>query len=607
MSSVLDGVRVIDFGQYIAGPLTAMLLADQGADVIRVDPPGGPLWDTPANATWNRGKRGITLHLKQPDELAVAAQLIATADVLIEYFRPGVMERLGLGWQRASSLNPRLIYCALPGFASDDPRAQVRAFEGVIGAATATYRSPTPGADRPVYTAIPIASNYAALQAAVSIVMALLARQRDGVGQRLEVPLFDSTFPSIGARAMRVHDPAHIVPTSRGIWGGVFECADGRWVQFGGAGNQNFRNFVEAAGITAWDQEGLTDIARLMRDPQLRAEHLIRARALFKTRTAQEWEDLVAQAGSECAVCRTSAEWFAHPHARASQMVLEVQDPRYGVMLQPGLNVRLSRTPGAVRRPAPLPDQHRAEILADLETPPHPAPPTPIASTLRAALAGVRVLDLCIILAGPTCGRTLAEFGADVIKIDNPRRGESVASHNDVNRGKRSLLLDLKSTEGREVFWRLLASADVVAQNYRAGKLAKLGLSYEDVRQRKPDIIYASLNAFGHVGPWAERPGHEQFAQATTGMQCRFGGDGPPLVQPNPINDYGTGFMGAYAVALALLHRQRTGEGQHVDTALAYTAMLHQSLFMQAYAGKRWDEPSGPDRLGAPASRLPGA
>ena len=218
---------------------------------------------------------------------------------------------------------------------------------------------------------------------------------------------------------------------------------------------------------------------------------------------------------------------------------------------------------------------------------------------MRAALAGVRVLDLCIILAGPTCGRTLAEFGADVIKIDNPMRGGYVSSHNDVNRGKRSLLLDLKSAAGREVFWRLLAEADVVVQNYRAGKLAKLGLSYEDVRQRKPDIIYASLNAFGHVGPWAERPGHEQFAQATTGMQCRFGGDGPPMLQPNSINDYGTGFMGAYAVALALLHHRRTGEGQHVDTALAYTAMIHQSPFMQVYAGKRWDEPSGQDRLGS--------
>jgi crotonobetainyl-CoA:carnitine CoA-transferase CaiB-like acyl-CoA transferase len=587
MSSVLDGIRVIDFGQYIAGPLAGMLLADQGADVIRIDPPGGPVWQTPANATWNRGKRSITLNLKQPDELAIATRLVESADVVIENFRPGVMERLGLGPQVATRLNPRLIYCSLPGFASDDPRAQVRAFEGVVGAATATYRGQTSGAERPVYTAIPISSNYAAFQAVVSIVIALYARQRDGVGQHIEVPLFDATFPSIGARAMRVHDPAHVVPTPRGIWSGGFECADGRWVQFGGSGNQNFRQFVEAAGITDWDREGLTDIERLMREPELFKTHLQRARELFKTRPAQEWEDLVARAGSEGAVCRTSAEWFEHEQARGSQMVAEVDDPLYGKMLQPGVNVRLSRTPGQVRGSAPKPDQHRTEILDELATLPPQQHTARLADTVRAALAGVRVLDLCIILAGPTLGRTLAEFGADVIKIDNPGRGGFVASHNDVNRGKRSILLDLKSDAGREVFWRLLETADVVAQNYRAGKLEKLGLSYEEVRRRKPDIIYASLNAFGHLGPWAQRPGHEQFAQAATGMQCRFGGEGQPTIQPNPINDYGTGFMGAYAVALALLHRHRTGEGQHVDTALAYTAMIHQTPFMQIYDGKR--------------------
>src|ERR671924_670915 len=108
MSSVLDGIRVIDFGQYIAGPLTGMLLADQGADVIRVDPSGGPMWETPANATWNRGKRSITLNLKQPDDRALAIQLIESADVVIENFRPGVMERLGLGPQAALMVNPRL-------------------------------------------------------------------------------------------------------------------------------------------------------------------------------------------------------------------------------------------------------------------------------------------------------------------------------------------------------------------------------------------------------------------------------------------------------------------------------------------------------------------
>lgn len=598
MPSALIGIRVIDFGQYIAGPLTGMLLADQGADVVRVDPPGGPFWETPANATWNRGKRSISLDLKQPADLEVARRLMASADVVIENFRPGVMDRLGLGSEAALAANPQLIYCALPGFASDDPRAGIRAFEGVVGAATATFRAHDGKAERPIYTAIPIPSVYAAFQAAVSITLALNARQRSGLGQRIEVPLFNSMFPSIGARGLQVHDPAKAVPSRAGIWGGNFECADGRWVHYG-SGNQNFREFVEAAGIADWDREGLTDIERLLHDPTLYEKYQQRARELFKTRTAQAWEDLVAAAGSECAVCRTSAEWFEHPHARASNMVLQVNDPTYGPMLQPGVNARLSRTPGAVRHAAPTLDQHRVEILQELETRLQPAPAAQLLSTLRSALDGVRVLDLCIILAGPTCGRTLAEFGADVIKIDNPSRGGFIQSHNDVNRGKRSILLDLKSAEGRDIFWKLVDTADVVAQNYRAGKLEKLGLGYEHVRERKPDIIYASLNAYGHIGPWAGRPGHEQFAQATTGMQRRFGGDGRPMLQPNPVNDYGTGFMGAYAVALALLHRQRTGEGQHVDSALAYTAMTLQSPFMQLYEGKRWDETRGQSALGS--------
>ncbi len=600
MAGALDGIRVIDFGQYIAGPLCAMLLADQGADVIRVDPPGGPRWDVPGNATWNRGKRSITLDLKQADDLAAARDLIATADVVVENFRPGVMERLGVGPEAMTQANPRLVYCSLPGFAQDDPRAAMPAYEGIIGSAAATYRS---SGDRPVYTAIPIASTYAAFQSAVAILMALNARQRGGLGQAIQVPLFDSMFQSIGRFGVRVHNAAPSRPTLGELWGGIYPCKDGEWVRFGGPGNQNFRQFVELAGITSWDDDGLTDFDRSLDNPDFTAEAERRIEDLFKTRTAQEWEDLIAEAGSEGAVCRTSAEWFNHPHARAAEMVVEVDDPAYGKMLQPGVNARLSLTPGQVQGPAPRPDQHREEILAELKAKPAPSPNgdggNGIEKTLRSALEGVKVLDLCIILAGPTMGRTLSEYGADVIKIDNPRRGATIARHNDINRGKRSILLDLKSEEGREVFWRMLEDADVVAQNYRAGSLEKLGLGYDEVCQRKPDIIYASLNAYGHLGPWAGRPGHEGFAQAAAGMTRRFGGDGKPESQPNPVNDYGTGFMGAYAVALALFHRQRTGQGQHVDSALAYTAMTLQSPFMQMYEGKEWNETKGQDALGS--------
>ena len=136
----VDGIGVIDVGQDVAGPLAEMLLADQGADVIRVDPPGGPRWQTPANATWNRGKRSAVLDLKQAEDLATAQALIQRADVVVENFRSGVMDRLGLGAQAMTEANPRLVYLSLPGFASDDPRAATPAWEGILGAATATYR-----------------------------------------------------------------------------------------------------------------------------------------------------------------------------------------------------------------------------------------------------------------------------------------------------------------------------------------------------------------------------------------------------------------------------------------------------------------------------------
>ena len=526
------------------------------------------------------------LDLKSEADRDAARQLIASADVVIENFRPGVMDRLGLGAVEMTEADPRLIYASLPGFASDDPRREMRAWEGVVGAATATYFArgvfQMEDSPRPVYTAVPIPSSYAAFQAATAVGMALVARDRDGRGQRIEVPLFDGMFGALGYRGQH---PFSIRGLS-GLRTTQYECADGRWVQFH-SGNQNVPEFMELAGISHWTDEGLFE-------PERREELDQEFIALFKTRTAQEWEDLIAEAGSEATVCRTSEEWLTHGHARASRMIVDVADPVLGKTSQPGLNVRMSATPGAIH-PRHTLDADRAAVL---DTPEAASPVAPSEQELRAALEGVRVLDLCIVLAGPTAGRTLAEYGADVIKIDAPDRSESVVFFTDVSRAKRSILLDLKSDEGREVFWQLVDSADVIVQNYRAGVADRLGIGYEEVRKRKPEIVYASLNSYGHDGPWAGRPGHEQLAQAATGMQVRFGGDGPPTLQTNAINDYGTGFMGAYGVALALLHRNRTGEGQHIDSALAYTGISLQTQFITDYEGHTWDEARGQDALG---------
>lgn len=581
----LDGVRVIDFGQYIAGPMTGMLLADQGAEVIKVDPPGGPVWDTAANATWNRGKRSIVLDLGESEGVETARRLIASADVVVENFRPGVMERLGLGAEAMTAADPRLVYCSLPGFASDDPRRDVAAWEGVIGAATASYRGAGPDAS-PIYTALPIASSYGAFQASVAIAMALIARDRDGVAQRIEVPLFDAMFGAVGIRGQHPQRPFNLRGRMRTT---QYECADGRWIMFH-TGNQNVPRFMELAGITHWVEDGLLD-------PERAEELAVAEEALFRTKTAQEWEDLVAEAGSECTVCRTTEEWMAHPHARESLAVVDVQDAVLGKTSQPGLAVRMSGTPGAIQPRTAL-DADREAILGSLDDASGGGVPAATEEELRAALDGVKVLDLCIVLAGPTAGRTLAEYGADVIKIDAPRRSDQIIFFTDVSRAKRSVLLDLKSEEGLEVFWQLVDEADVIVQNYRDGAVERLGIDYESVKARKPEIIYGSMNAFGHIGPWARRPGHEQLAQATSGMQVRFGGDEKPTLQQFAINDYGTGFLGAYGVALALLHRNRTGEGQHIDGSLAYTAVALQSEFLIGHEGHRWDEARGQDAVG---------
>ena len=234
MTGALEGIRVIDFGQYIAGPMAGMLLADQGADVIKVDPPGGPIWGTPANATWNRGKRSIALDLKSGDDRGTARDLIASADVVIENFRPGVMDRLGLGAEAMTASSPALVYLSLPGFAPDDPRAETHAYEGVIGAATALYRRNRTSkvAGQPLYAAIPLASTYAAIQGAVATAMALVARERDGLGQRITVPLFDAMFGAVGYNGLKQHASSAPPPGARVSLTTQFECADGRWVMF---------------------------------------------------------------------------------------------------------------------------------------------------------------------------------------------------------------------------------------------------------------------------------------------------------------------------------------------------------------------------------------
>ena len=592
---ILDGIRVVDFGQYVAGPLAAMVLADQGADVIHVDPPGGPRLASRANATWNRNKRTVEIDLKSADGLSTARELIGGADIVIENFRPGVMDRLGIGPEAMTAAHPALIYCSMPGFAAEDPRSAMPAWEGTVSAATALYRRSV--YDRqggpPVYTAEPVASAFGAFVAATAIAAALHARERDGAGQHVRVPLFDAMYQAIGFVGLRIEQSGkgvHAVPA----WDGQYRCGDGRWIHLVGTTQPRGERFADELGLPDWRDAGLIDQERLLIEPSLNEELARRLQALFATRSAFEWEELLARINFPAAACRTTDEWLEHEHATGAGLVVRVDE-----LPQPGPAIAVEGERPSIRRGERLDDAKDAWPVRASRP-----PPAVRTDGARPPFEGIRVLDLCIVLAGPVAARTLAEMGADVIKIDDPRR-ERNSYHLDINRGKRSIFLDLRTDDGLDVFWQLVDTADVVVQNFRAGVVERLGIDYESVRRRKPDIVYGSITAYGDEGPWASRGGYEETVQALTGMQVRFGGADSPALLPYAVNDYGTGLLAAHGIALALWRRRRTGEGAHVKAALARTAGMIQSWRMVSAADGEIDEHGGQSSRGAgPLQRL---
>lgn len=604
MPGPLSGLRVLDFGQYVAGPLAAVLLADQGADVVHVDPPGGPRLAGVADAFFSRGKRRVTLDLKQPGDLAAARRLALTADILIENFRPGVLARLGLDPALLRQENPALIACSLPGFGAGDPRAAVRGYEGVIAAATANA-APRPGEEppgwdweRPTYCALPVASTFAACLAATAIVMALIARRRTGRGQRVEVPLFDAMFTLIGHNGAYRNDsgPAPARPI-HGRGAGAYRCKDGRHVQFDTSSARHLSWFARAAGLLGRFDTELLDLAANA-DPAVNGRLHAALAEEFLTRTAAEWEELGNAAGAAIGFVRTPAEWIGTAQARAAHAVTRVTDPELGDLWCAGVPVLLGDFPRPRPVPRRLPAAGTAGVLAELDRwqarPVHGGAAADGAEPgLDQPLSGFRVLDLGLALSGPTCGRILAEFGADVVKIASP----AVRTAGYLSRGKQSLLLDLAALAGQEVYWRLVDHADVVLENFSPGTADRLAIGYDEVRARRPQAVYTQISCYGPGGPWTGWRGWERQGQAVTGIMERTGL--PSVLGPYNIVDIGTGILGAFATGLALYHRFATGRGQLASASLAQTATYHQAAFMFDFPGYRPAEPRGYHALGA--------
>jgi len=605
-AGALAGIRVVDFGQYLSAPMVAMFLADNGADVIRVDPPGGARWDHPANAALHRGKRSVQLDLKSSEGLTEAKRLIANADVVLENFRPGVMKRLGLDAETCGKVNERLIWCSMPGFASDDPRAQLPAWEGVVCSAAGLYPQHNFAAGDPVFTALPLASNYGAFMAAHRIAAAMLMRSTTGRGQHIEVSLFEACFQGIGLYAE--------VPTSRDLSKTLLsrvrpvmrmrQASDGTYIYFDSPlrGLQAFLDrFLPGRSLQSMGDEELAETADLLDE-------------LILQKTGAEWERICQEEiKGAFGLVQTLPAWLEDSHALESGTILKVEDAMLGATVQPGYSVLLSRTKSKVRWGRGMADPAQGASIEWLG----PQRIDPVrTSPAKLPLEGVRVLDCSTLLAGPTSARVLAQHGAEVIKIDrvgivtgdvDPLSDDEFAfiGARTVSAGKRMMFLDLKTSKGQGVLRELVKRCDIVHHNFTPSAAGRLGLAGSQLRDINPSIVLSTMSLHSHGGFRAEYRGHDMLGQMITGMGHRAGGSGDPRVVATVLNDNAAGHLHAFGIMLALMHRERTGEGQDVNSSLSRTATLHQVPFMVGYPGRVWDEPTGPDARGwNPLNRL---
>ena len=577
----LEGVRVLDFGQYVAGPMAATLLADAGAEVTRIERPGGPRFADPGNAYLLRGRAAThVLDLKSTAGRRQALTLAADCDVLIENFRPGVMARLGLGAEDCHDLNPGLVYCSLPGFSERDERAGLAGWEGVILAAGGAYHAPGKTGLLPGFPSLPLASCFAAGLAALSACAALIARDRDGgLGQRIEIPLADALLEASGILTTRVEKQA---PMRGGVFApGLYRSRDDQVLCFTSGVFRHLAGLARISGNAAWLEDGTLDWHALRTDPDAPARWRAQLVSLFATREAGEWEALLRPAGIPIARLRTTREWLREPAAAAAGCVVE-QDDGAG---------RPVRTLGQAV------DFEPAATVAPTAGPAAPpsAPP----------LTGLKVLDLCRVVAAPTVTRLLADLGAEVIKVDvDPAQARAAYDeplfHVYLNRGKKGAILNLKAPGDRARFDALAAGADLLVTNVSAGRLPAAGLSPDALRARNPALVFAYLNLYGVIGPWADYKGYAEIANCAAGVSSLTAGwatapSGAPPVNapPWPYTDSLAGVLAAFGAVAALYDRGRRGRTYRVNTSLAQTALLEQMPF--AVDGEDLDPSRGQD------------
>jgi crotonobetainyl-CoA:carnitine CoA-transferase CaiB-like acyl-CoA transferase len=373
MSGALDGFRILDLTQVISGPLATRILADQGADVVKVEPPSGDILRhmggisglSPTFTTTNRSKRSLVLDLKKPEALAALLRLVKDSDVFVQNNRPGAAERMGIGETALRAINPGLIYVSISGFGETGPFAHKRVYDPLIqGMSTLTEIQGGPNGP-PGLVRVIVPDKVTALTAAQSITAALLARERTGKGQHIRLSMLDAVIAFVWPEGMAYHtfvspDLPRPKPVARRDL--VFETQDG-YVVASTVAHREFQGFCRATGRTEWlEDPRFQDAAGMVKNA---GERLDLMAEVLATDTTAHWLEALDGEDVPCAPVLTRDDVHLHPQVQANGIIVEDEHPIVGRVRQARPAERMDGTPSEIRRPAPTLGQHSDEVLAE--------------------------------------------------------------------------------------------------------------------------------------------------------------------------------------------------------------------------------------------------
>ena len=584
MPRALAGLRVIDLAG-IEGQYIGRLLADVGADVIKVEPPGGDaarglspfagrvrdLEGSLVFANFNANKRGVVVDLESQGGLSAFKQLVATADVLIETYPKGRLEALGLGAGMLRRANPRLVHVSLTPFGLDGPHSGHRALD--LHAQAMGGMMMIQGDDERAPCMAPAQQGYqmASLHAAMGAMLALIARNRTGRGQLVEVSMQEvianTFFQVVRYSALGEIERRPGRGTNLPLVG-LFQAKDGGWINVTPLTPGHIESIFEWLGDERFAGPEWRDREHRQAHPDVLVEALTQHVAKFD---AAMFVDEAQAKRIPCELVALPKDFAESPQLASRDYFMPFEHPALGPHLMPGPPFRLSETPWELTRPAPSLGQHTDEVLRgepaaeashEVETP----------GPARLPLEGVRVVDFTRVWVGPYATRHLADYGAEVIRIEsglfdtNSRTG-AVPMAADLNRNKKSITLDLHHPEAQDLVKQLIARSDIVVDNFAVDVMDRFGVGYDDLRKVKPDIVQMSMPGWGSTGPWRDHVSYGGQVLSASGLGYLWGHPEslPSARAKFPYADFLVAVHGALASLVALYYRQRTGVGQAIE------------------------------------------